>query len=129
MLSFKVKCAILVLGELKSACNDPQGLKAAELKLKLGFPARLQQLLISMKHCGLISQSTYRGAYILQADLSELTVMDLISLVDPESVECGNWLVAGAKYPDAVKFDSDLTMYYKNKMTGKLVSDLLSSNR
>lgn len=126
MLSVKLKHAILVLGELSSVESGRTGLRASELKVKLGFPPGLQHLLGTMKTKGLLSQDVYRGWYYVQADLKEVTLWDLITILEPYEEYWGEWPPVSSHYPGAVGFNAALEEYVKQKAMEISIFELLS---
>lgn len=129
MLSYKVKCAILVFGELYAVGKESHGLKASELKVKLGFPRGLQQLLVALKNKGLLSHDAYRGWYGIQADPEKLTLWELISIVDDDDEEQHYWPAAGEDFPVAVSFDTTMRNDFKAKTSKVTVADLVRKRK
>lgn len=125
MLSYRVKCAILILGELKSARGDTPGLRSSELKIRLGFPRGLQQLLLTMKNKGLLRHDAYRGWYSVSVDLDKLTLWDLIEIVDDTEDRYGNWPEVSSEYPRAVAADADLSDAFRHHASALPLSELI----
>lgn len=129
MLSFKVKCAILILGELDAVSEGSRGLKASELKVKLGFPRGLQPLLVSMKNKGLLNHDAYRGWYGIEADPEKLSLWELISIIDDDDEQQHIWPAAGNSFPLAVSFNSALMDEFKEKTSRITIAELVREKK
>ena len=125
MLSFYVKCAVLVLAELESAGNVGKGLRTGELKKKLGYPPGLQRVLSIMKDARLVEQDVYRGWYSLKTDLATLSLWELITKVDPCQQYWGDWPTDGESYPGITGFVTDMEEYLKQKAAGITIYSLI----
>lgn len=129
MLSFNVKCAVLILAELDSACKGGKGLKTDELRRKLGYPKGLQRLLSVMKGAGFVEQDAYRGWYSLKVDLASLSLWELVSRVDPMESYWGDWPSDSGRYPGIVGFVSGMEESLKGKAADTVVSSLIYMDR
>lgn len=127
MLSFQVKCAILILGELDRVKDERSGLKACELKLRLNFPAGIQHLLSKMKSSGLLEHDVYKGLYSIHVDLSTLSLWDLLTRLCPEKT-ITEWPSLSEEYPVAVDYNYRLKEYCKSQVSNIFISDLVSKS-
>lgn len=124
MLSFQVKCAILILGELDRVKDERPGLKACEIKLRLNFPHGIQHLLSKMKSSGLLQHNVYKGLYSSNVDLSTLSLWELITRLCPEKT-ITEWPPISKEYPEVVDYNYKLKEYCKSQVSKIFIADLV----
>jgi Rrf2 family protein len=85
-LSSKVEYALLALLELASDRNRTQPLTIKEIAIRQPVPERyLEQIFTHLRQGGLVqSQRGARGGYVLLRDPWQITVLDIVALVDGE---------------------------------------------
>ena len=88
-LSSKVKYALLALMELASTPDKKLPLTMGEITDKQPIPERyLEQILTTLRRSGLIqSQRGAKGGYVLVREPWQITVLEVVTLVDGERKE------------------------------------------
>lgn len=85
-LSAKVEYTLLALLELASHAHKPYPLTATAINEKHQIPERyLEQILATLRRGGLVrSHRGSRGGFVLAREPHEITLLDIVSLIDGE---------------------------------------------
>jgi Rrf2 family cysteine metabolism transcriptional repressor len=85
LFSAKAEYACVAMLELAARHNDPRPVRLADIADKHGIPGRfLVQILLDLKRSGLVASTRgAAGGYALARSPDEITLFDVIKVVDP----------------------------------------------